>query len=50
MINYFEPFQIMLKHDLKKLSPETRQKTIEFLLDAMYPGWDKTIKRKSKKK
>ena len=39
MINYFEPFQIMLKHDLKKLPPKERKKVIEFLLEILYPGW-----------
>ena len=46
MINYFKPFQIMLEHDLKKLSPKERKKVIKILLETLYPDWDKRLREK----
>ena len=46
MTNYFKPFEIILKHDLMKLPPEERKKVIEFLLEMLYPDWDKILKRR----
>ena len=40
----------MLEHDLKKLPPKERKKVIEFLLEILYPDWDKKLREKRRKR